>query len=278
MQRFAFEQHAFERHGDSSEHDSRDDAANILTDMLVELKFSGSLSAKDVCVLMFYARICGLECPAVDFAYKPESLRAHFNRHFNIVLGFGQALEQSYTLRVPGYNHMQGKPCTMEVPCFPAHELLDNELIGSPELEEQLSHGVANNEWTEQYKTHPVVRGSRNGEHVWPCALYCDKVPFLKRDSALVFYMYNLVSKVRHLIIVLRASEMCQCGCHGWCTLFPVFAWIRWSLDSLKTGLLPLFRHDGSDFTADDDARAAIADDYLRLGGSHSHIWSARLV
>eukprot|EP00974_Lingulodinium_polyedra_P056948 5478095-Lingulodinium_polyedra.AAC.1 len=68
----------------------------------------------------------------------------------------------------------------------------------------------------------PSGQDAAPGERVWPIAVFCDKVPFQHRDSALVFYFYNLVTGVRHLSIVLRTSEMCDCGCHGWCSLYPV--------------------------------------------------------
>ena len=78
---------------------------------------------------------------------------------------------------------------------------------------------MAGQVWSQQYNTHPVVRAAGPGETVWPLGLFCDKVPFTQRDQALVFYVYNLVSGQRHLNIALRTSEMCGCGCQGWCTV-----------------------------------------------------------
>ena len=38
------------------------------------------------------------------------------------------------------------------------------------------------------------------------------------------------------MAVNLGISEMCQCGCRGWCTMFPVLLALSWDLAALATG------------------------------------------
>ena len=267
MERLAFEPLAFESSGAvSGDQELAREAAQVeLANQLIALKTSGKLSARDVCVLMWWAKHAGLpEGPATAFAFTPATTQTgHFNRHFNVALGMDTDLEGSYNLRVPGPTAVDFDSNAAYVPCLPPHESLEQELADTPGLQDQLAATIANREWSSQHMEHPVVKSARPDEHVWPLGLFCDKVPFQHRDSALVFFLYNLVSGVRHLSIALRSSDLCQCGCHGWCTLFPVMVWLRWSLGAMAKGRWPSERHDGMPFEALDSTRAAMAGEPL---------------
>ena len=151
----------------------------------------------------------------------------------------------------------------MVIPCLPGHELLQAEMDESPELLAELESVKESGSWSRQYTAHPVVQQASEGEVVMPIGLFCDKVPFHKRDSALVFYFVNFISGKRHLTIAIRSSEMCGCGCKGWCTLYPVLHFISWSLRALASGRWPTERHDGRPFTAVDGNRATLAGEPL---------------
>ena len=101
---------------------------------------------------------------------------------------------------------------------------------------------------------------------VWPLALYVDGVPFQRRDSLIAFYVYNLVTQVRHLMAVLRKSGICTCGCQGWCSLSPLFFFLRWSFEALATGHAPQKRHDGQPFGPGDEQWAAQAGHRIAKG------------
>ena len=130
-----------------------------------------------------------------------------------------------------------------------------------------LGLAVARGQWAPKYLDHPVVREAAAGEVVWPLAIFCDKVPYQSRDSTLVFYAYNIVTATRHLVMALRSSELCRCGCQGWCTLFVVMQWLLWSLRACASGRWPASRHDGKPFaTAGDAHRASMVDEPLFKG------------
>ena len=63
----------------------------------------------------------------------------------------------------------------------------------------------------------------------------------------------------RHLVVLLRKREMCQCGCRGWCSLFPVFLFLKWSLAAMKAGVHPHARHDATVFSPEDVVRSLLA-------------------
>ena len=49
---------------------------------------------------------------------------------------------------------------------------------------------------------------------------------------------------MRHLIVAIRKSDMCKCGCKGWCTLFTAFWFLRFQAEFLGRGTFPDSRHD----------------------------------
>eukprot|EP00969_Alexandrium_andersonii_P153435 6784699-Alexandrium_andersonii.AAC.1 len=58
----------------------------------------------------------------------------------------------------------------------------------------------------------------------------------------------------------MRKSQMCACGCVGWCSVYPVMAFLEWGLKAVTSGRMPSTRHNGTPFNAGDDAdRAARA-------------------
>eukprot|EP00959_Pyramimonas_sp_CCMP1952_P473776 9502316-Pyramimonas_sp.AAC.2 len=58
------------------------------------------------------------------------------------------------------------------------------------------------------------------------------------------FWLVNLLSSKRYLLTTLRKSDECQCGCRGWCSVFPILSCIRWQLESMALGTRPDSMHD----------------------------------
>ena len=193
MARLAFEPLAFEQHanpGGGLEDISAEEAQAELANELIMLKITGKLSAKDVCTLMWWAERAGLpQGAATAFAMDPASTQSgHYNRHFNIVLGLESLVEDAYTIKIPGSTPMTPERTSLSIPCFPAHEVLDKEIEEvHDDVLDDFDNSIANRTWSAQYYEHPVVRNAAPSERVWPLALFCDKVPFQHRDSALVF-------------------------------------------------------------------------------------------
>ena len=115
-----------------------------------------------------------------------------------------------------------------------------------------------------------MVTGAPADTPVYPLALYLGGVKFTREETALCVFTYCLLTGKRHLALTLRETELCQCGCKGWCSLWPLWQFLRWSVEALAAGRHPTSRHDGTPWQASDSARAVV-------GGS-TFPWRAALV
>jgi hypothetical protein len=163
-----------------------------------------------------------------------------------------------YSLSVPGADRADGGRIVRQLEVQPPHELLAEEVRGNPKVLEELAAARPHEEWARNYSEHPVVVANPAGT-VLPLAVYLDGVPFTRTDGFLGIWVYNLISWRRHLVAVVRKSEMCSCSCRKWCTLWPIFHWLAWSLRALAEGLAPATRHDGSPFFPNEHHRIAMA-------------------
>ena len=103
------------------------------------------------------------------------------------------------------------------------------------------SRKIESEPWVKAYERHPLVQSASRVERtrILLVALYMDATLFAKRDSLCVFTAHLLPSGTRHLALAVRTSSMCDRGCGGWCTLFPLYRVVLWSLVSLASGKTP---------------------------------------
>ena len=90
---------------------------------------------------------------------------------------------------------------------------------------------------------------------MWPICLYVDGIPLHRRDGVLAFFVYNMISEKRHLVTAFRRSQLCRCGCKGWCSLYMLWTLLAWSFDCLAQGIWPARRHDSCAFGSGDEGR-----------------------
>ena len=229
------------------------DAQQLFCDLLLDLKVRGKLSAKDVCVLSWYASKGGLGGGCQELAYRPDAPSGHFQRRLDAVTWMSSKVDDAYIINLPSFDKYHASRCELRVPFLPLHESMQRELEEDPTIEDRLQKSLCENEWAKDYHEHPLVENKTPGEVVYPMAIYLDGVPFLKRDGLLGVYGYNLVTNVRHLICVVRKSQVCQCSCHGWCTWYHVMSFVRWNIEVLAEGRMPRCRHDNTDFVGPED-------------------------
>ena len=225
----------------------------------MHLKSRGRLSAKEVCTICFFAKHAQCVGPVKDMAFRVDTASTgHYNRHLKQALRLDEMMEGSYVLDVPGHDKYELERTVHRIEAMVPHEVLAAELEeDTGALRETLEEGIRQGDWPQSFVDHEVRQESlRHGEFVWPAALYIDGFPFARRDGALAFYVYNLVSERRHLICTLRRSMLCVCGCLGWCSVYVVLEYIRWSFACLASGRWPNNRHDGKMFGTGDELRA----------------------
>eukprot|EP00959_Pyramimonas_sp_CCMP1952_P239841 5012118-Pyramimonas_sp.AAC.1 len=54
-------------------------------------------------------------------------------------------------------------------------------------------------------------------------------------------------------------SQLCDCGCSHWCSMYPVYQAMRWSLGALAPGHFPSVRHDGGAWRCTDAEREPLS-------------------
>ena len=253
-------------------HAAGDEAGQNLMDLLLQLHYLRHLSAKAVCVIAWWAKNAGAAGKVRDLAFRPNAPSGHFQRHIDTVTGVSAkaADSQKYHVSIPMYDRLFLAREVRKVPCQPPLESISQEIFADPDLLDDLQEKIEANALPPSYTDHPVVQASP--VPVLPLALYLDGVQFTEKDSVLGLWCYSLLTMKRHLIVPLRKSCFCRCGCRGWCTLWPVFEFIAFQLHALAQGRHPERRHDGKDWEESDQARAEAAGQTLPFRAAVVHV------
>lgn len=128
---------------------------------------------------------------------------------------------------------------------------------------EKPREAIAERSLPQLYFEREAVASAGEGDVIQPLAMYTDGVGFHRHNSVLGVWVYHLLTGGRHLVVVLRKAEICNCGCRGWCSLAPLWTCLAWSFAHMLRGYHPLTRHDGTGFTEADGSRAAVAGEPL---------------
>ena len=75
-------------------------AGELLREMGVAMYAVGSLDAKNLCTLMYYASMAGA-CGVDDLGFRPDAPTGHYSRHLKLVLGICDEDHDLYELDVP---------------------------------------------------------------------------------------------------------------------------------------------------------------------------------
>ena len=239
-------------------------AGEQLAEFLFSMLWSGKMSAKTVCVIAWWATKAGAKGSIKDLAFRPSAPTGHFQRKIDSVCGTDLKNHSFYMAEVPGHSKCDYSRTVHEVPVRLPHEVIDKEISEDPDLAKQLAIKVSDGSLPPSYHNHPVV--SSSPDPVMPLAFFLDGVVFNKRSSMLAIYLYNTISCRRHMLAAFRKSELCHCGCRGWCTLWVLFDLIRWSFECCANKLWPTHRHDGKPWKErSDNIRSASAGIALRI-------------
>jgi hypothetical protein len=229
-----------------SDHEpSAEECSQMFLDLLVSLKMSGKMFAKTACLLAYWAKGGGLSGAGTSLAMSPGRTGGVYSAHFDKVIGLDEKMKQDwYKLKIPAHCRYDASRMVKDVASSPAHESIADELAESPGILARLRETVAASEWCENYTQHPLVKSEPAGS-VLPLGIYIDGVKYHSRDSTIGFWAINLLTSRRHLLACLPKRELCRCGCHGWCSLFPVLAFVEWTFAAMVAGFYPQEAHDG---------------------------------
>lgn len=208
-----------------------------LEQYLVDRWLKGSMSAREVCTLAYWASAAGASGFVKKLAFRPDAPTGHFSRHLRTVLRMNQLEKEQMSISVPCYSKTEFERSLMDLPCVPVFESLARELSDTPAMATQLEHMVQSKVFPPIVTEHCLFKSS-SGRSL-PTVLYVDAVPISKHESLMGFWVHTLVSLRRHLCCVIRKSRLCQCGCKGWCTIWCVMHWLQWNFLALASGEYP---------------------------------------
>jgi hypothetical protein len=240
---------------DSDEASGRSPAA-LFIDFLVELLLSRSITAKAFCVLMHYAGRCGI-AGCSQLGRRPDLPTGHYQRHLSKHLAAFRDAAPEYEISIPISNKYNVGRDVVWMPVLVAQEELEAELKEYHSWAEDLQSAIDDGSLPPGYDSHPVVLNSASPPV--PIALFVDAVPYSNVDSLIGFWIVNLLTWRRHLIIAIRKALLCKCGCKGWCTFWAIFYYLHWDFYVMSTGHLAQARHDGHAWRETDSCRKIVA-------------------
>ena len=233
----------------------QEEAGRFLVDTILNANAKGRLPATDACIQCFFAWKAGIEA-ARPFALRPGAPTGHYQRKLNKALGYDIRDPSNYELYPPMYSkHFESRTVTQKLIGIPAHESLVAEAVRDSTLRNVCLDAT---EWPPIYHNHQVVQAAPPSQRLGfiPTAIYFDGVPCTKEDGFLGVFLQNLLTGLRHTLLLVRKSCFCKCGCRGWCTMWAIFKWVTWGLVPLAQGTWPTTRHDKSPWLASDADRA----------------------
>jgi hypothetical protein len=218
---------------------------------------SRKVSAQDCAVSMHHASLGGI-VEALPYARRPGLQKGEYNEFLKGALGYKSDSTSLYTLmdlpcKLPG---VMGRS-HMDLQVMPGHELFyDSTAADMDRLTALLREHKAEDKLPPAYFDHVVVRENPD-EDVFPGAIFVDGVQYSNNDSTIGFWLIEILTGRRHLMIPLRKKLLCGCGCRGWCTLYGIFVFLSWVLRSLATNVFPSERHDKRPWASSDAVRIA---------------------
>ena len=272
--------HAWEGTDDSGDElrhradDSSDDDGNItparaaeeFVQAVLDHYFVGTLSAIAACQLFYWAGAAGMIWEASKLGKKPGAPTGHYQRHLDERLGLKDNRDKLYAYFVPAHRKHDVSRASVRTWGVPVHEALQDDMMSDPRISVRLREAVEARSLPEVYFAHPVVQ--RSSEAVLPYALYMDAVPYSRVDSVLGFWVVNLLTQSRHLVAMMRKRWMCKCGCRGWCSLYNIYRFLVWGMQSAANGVFPSTRHDGTAWMSRDSAREAAANTRMPMSAA----------
>ena len=234
----------FPDHADSSsDSEAEAEPETMLLRTLLDLLFLRVLNARQFCVVLYWCGRCGLAALA-QFGKPPGAESHHYQRHLESKLGvvFNDR-GRFYNLNVPGKLKQTGGRHVNDMTMSAVWEEIDTDMRADPSsrmrVEEYLNDDLA----PPSHPTHPVVL--RHAPYLVALYdLFIDGVPYSLTDSVIGIWIIIAHTGKRHLVGAIRKKLICDCGCRGWCSFFPVFSFLHFVTGILANGIRPFCRHD----------------------------------
>eukprot|EP00971_Amphidinium_carterae_P231711 4598507-Amphidinium_carterae.1 len=219
------------------------EAQQELVNFLTSHYVAGKLTAKQTCCIAWFAHKAGLE-DMKHLALRPDSASGHFARKLkSVVEREKKEFGNTYNVQVPAYVRHSGGRDIMELPMLCAHEVLYHQVQGR-DLEQEI--GGWETTAPASYWAHPI-KDEESDVPTLAYALFLDGVQYTHNDSLVAITLTNLVHDTKVLLGVVRKRVLCghktNCPCGSWCTMYPIFCFLHWTVSALAAGRFPSQRH-----------------------------------
>ena len=161
--------------------------------MLVDLKLLNVLSARQTCVLAFWASRAGATGFAADLALRPDQQSGSYCRHFDKVVGCSPHDHEFYNVKLGRRLRHESSRRFDDVPTLPPHELLAAEVAASSSVLDAFAQARRDGVLPSVYTQHQLVVEAPDDEPCVPIAMYLDGVSFSRLDSALGVFVNCLL-------------------------------------------------------------------------------------
>ena len=133
----------------------------MLADFLIDLKLAGSLSAKAVCTIAFWAHKAGACGPVDELRWRPDDPSVgHFHRKVDSAVGTSlTGANDFYLLPMPTHSRASSSRIWKDIPALPLHEVLDIAFAdyGMDRLRALLEEARRDDLLPPSYFCHPAV-------------------------------------------------------------------------------------------------------------------------
>ena len=181
------------------QHLTAEEAEQHLFDFTVDLKRTGTISAKQACTWAFWATKAGAKGPIEELAESPEGsptkAESRFSKKFDRVTGDDVTDDNFYELEVPSHVRATASNAEHILPSVPPIEAFVEENYNDPTLKQALDQALENRELPPSCLSHPVVVEAPPGTIVLPGALYVDGMPFVRHDGLIGFWTYCMLTR-----------------------------------------------------------------------------------
>ena len=229
-----------------------DEAAEMLVSLLFAMLHGGiRMSAKHLCIICFWASRAGIGGPCKTYSFRPNAPSGHYQRHIDAKDGSRDKHKETHTLQIPLHEKWSASRVVADVPVLVPHSEIIKDIEASMGFRESLRHKLRNNSLPKSFSEHEVCTGHARGDRHdqatlnVPVGMYIDGVPTVAGDSTIGFWLFSQITGFRSLCVVLRKRALCKCGCLGWCSLWSVLEYFRWSLTHAAQATWPLRTQEG---------------------------------
>ena len=122
-------------------------AGQMLVDLLLTLLWCGTLTAKSLCIICYWAQMAGCQSPISDFAKPPGHAFGNYQKQIDRVLGVNLHDKSQYAVATPMHLRFQRIRSVRRTVVRPAHHVLDHEARNRTGLYGDLVAAIRDNEW-----------------------------------------------------------------------------------------------------------------------------------